>query len=87
MHRQWMSKQFSSFCGTEQMVAHWDLTRDGNCMDSHRSETGSHLCLCQNRDRTCLPKDLTADLSKWLNKNYAHPAPKISSAEKYGKAL
>ena len=73
MYRQWLSKQSSGFCGTQQMVAHWDPTRDGNCPDCHRPETASHLCLCPNGDRTRLLKDMTADLTTWLNNNYAHP--------------
>ena len=73
MYRQWLSKQSSGFCGTQQMVAHWDPTRDGNCPDCHRPETASHLCLCPNGDRTRLLKDMTADLTTWLHNNYAHP--------------
>ena len=55
------------------MVAHWDPTRDGNCPNCHRPETASHLCLCPNRDCTRLLKNMTAELTTWLNNNYTHP--------------
>ena len=73
MYQEWLSKQSSGFCGTQQMVAHWDPTRDGNCPDCHRPETAGHLCLCPNRDQTKLLPDMTAELTTWLDNNYTHP--------------
>ena len=73
MYWQWLSKQLSGFCSTQQMVAHWGQTRDGNYPDCHRPEAASHICLCPNSDCTRLLKDMTAELTTWLNTNYTHP--------------
>ena len=73
MYRQWLSKQCSGFCGTQQMAAHWDPTRDGRCPDCQCPEPASHLNLCENTDRVRLQQDMANRLGSWLEKNYAHP--------------
>jgi len=73
MYKQWLAKQGSGFCGTQQMVAHWDSSRDGRCPNCQRPEPASHLNLCPDADRTRLLRDMANQLGSWLEKNYAHP--------------
>ena len=73
MYKKWLAKQGSGFCGTQQMVAHWDTSRDGKCPNCKRPEPASHLNLCSNADRTRLLCDMANQLGSWLEKNYAQP--------------
>ena len=73
MYKQWLEKQGSGFCGTQQMVAHWDSSRDGKCPNCLQPGPASHLNMCPDADRTRLLRDMANQLGSWLEKNYAHP--------------
>ena len=73
MYRQWLSKQSSGFCGTQQMVARWDPSRDGRCPNCGRRETSQHLMLCTDPDRTRLLEVMADDFGRWLSANHGHP--------------
>ena len=73
MYCQWLSKQSSGFCGTQQMVSYWDKSRYNKCPDCDRQETASHLNLCFAKDRTELQAEMATSLEQWLLNNYAHP--------------
>ena len=49
MYKIWLVKQCSSFCGTQEMVRHWDTERDGKCPNCQQTENSQHLNLCDNR--------------------------------------
>ena len=52
IYKQWLTKQCSGFCGTQTMVAYWDINCDGKCPNCKKPETVSHLNLCGDAERT-----------------------------------
>ena len=73
MYKLWLSKQASGCCGTQRMVARWDLERDGRCPDCGAVERPSHLNVCPNPERTSLLGQMADSIGRWLRDNYAHP--------------
>ena len=73
MYKIWLAKQCSGFCGTQEMVRHWDPERDGKCPNFQHTENSQHLKLCDNRDRMRLLYGMVDNFAKWLSPNYAHP--------------
>ena len=72
MYQQWLSKQSSGFCGTQDMVARWDAASDGKCPNCRCRESAAHLMLCPDRDRTRLLHAMADELQSWLSANHGH---------------
>ena len=60
----WLAKQCLGFCGTKEMVRHWDPERDGRCPNCQQTENSQHLNLCDNRDRTRLLYEMVDNFAK-----------------------
>ena len=73
MYCQWLSKQSSGCCGTQQMVSYWDKSRDNSCPNCGRRETASHLNLCYSTERSQLLTEMATNLEQWLLNNHTHP--------------
>jgi hypothetical protein len=71
MHKIWISKQSSGFCGTRVQVGlNLGTTMpDKRCPNCSRRETANPLLLCSNKDRTQLLIKNTDKLGKWLERD------------------
>lgn len=72
MYQQWLSKQSSGFCGTQDMVARWGASSDGKCPNCRCRESAAHLMVCPDRDRTRLLHAMADGLQSWLSANHGH---------------
>jgi len=62
MYQQWLVKQRSGFCGTQSMVARWNLARDGKYPNCGEAETAAYLKICPSEGRVGLLMEMTEDL-------------------------